>query len=661
MHFGTSWYPEHWPAERWPRDLELMREAGMTVVRLGDFAWSRLEPEEGRFETDWLAEALDQLAGHGLSAVLATPTAGPPVWLTDRYPDTLIVDAQGRRSGHGNRAHGSPSSPRHREHCARIAGVLARRFGRHPAVIGWQIDNELNALSHDEDTRRQFAGWLKARYGTVEALNRAWHLAFWSQEYRDWSQLPIPVGVQHPSLTLAWRRFATTVFRDFVRCQADAIRAHARPGQWISHNVMTAQDDYDLAALAEDLDLVGLDYYVGRLDHPGAGAHHDVVRGLKRRPYWLMEAQPGSACWSQVNNALDRGEARRLAWTAVGHGADAVLFWQWRSSPGGQEQYHGTLVGPDGRPRPFYEEAAVIGRELAAAAPALAGTVPAPEVAVLQGYEDRWAVEAQRHHAGFDPTAYWTSFHRALRLRGLDVDVVVPSTPLDGYRVVVAPTLHLLDDGTGERLLDWVRRGGRLLLGVRTGMKDTENLLLPGRQPGPLAAAGVSVVEYYALPDPVPVAGELLGGRAGRARIWAEWLDPDPAAGARVLLRYGAAGGWLDGRPAVVEVPLGAGTVTYCGAWLDEDGTDAVVGRLLAGSGIRAPLDVPEDVELCRRVRPDGEQVLVLVSHARERRSVALPEPCTDVLTGVRHEDAVKIAGGDVVVLVPAGDGPRRA
>ncbi|MGW3018677.1 beta-galactosidase [Streptomyces longwoodensis] len=672
MHFGTSWYPEQWPEERWSEDLRLMRESGMTVVRLGDFAWSRLEPEEGRFALDWLARAVDLASEHGLSCVLATPTAGPPVWLTERFPEVLLTGSDGRRAQHGNRAHASPTSSRYRMLCARIAEQLARRFGPHPAVIGWQIDNELNMVSYDdEETGRLFAAWLRRRYGTVAELNRRWGTVFWSQEYTDFAQVPVPVGVHHPSLQLAWRRFLTDAFRDFLGGQAEAVRKHARPGQFISHNVMTAQDDYDLAAFAADLDVVGYDFYSGHLDFPDLGGHHDLVRGLKRRPYWLMEAQPGAACWSGVNNALDRGEARRIAWSAVGHGADAVLYWQWRGSLGGQEQYHGTLLGPDGRPRPFHAEAVQVGRELAAAAPYLDDSAPAPEVALLQGHEDRWAIEGQRHHRDFDVTEYWMSLYRPLRRRGVDVDVVPPGTPLEDYRLVLAPGLHLLDEERAGQLTAWVRGGGRLLLGVRTGMKDTENVLLPARQPGPLAAFGVTVAEYYALDRPVPLTGRLLtagsaahgpgadggAGAGAGASVWAEWLEVDEAAeaaGAEVLLRYGPSNGWLDGRPAVVTVPHGLGSVTYCGAWLDEPTTAALIDRLSDEARVHPPLPLPpdaRDVELCRRVRPDGTDVLVVLNHGDQERVLPLPSARTDVLTGLRFEGTVTVAPNEVRVL----------
>ncbi|GAA3240902.1 beta-galactosidase [Dactylosporangium siamense] len=653
MHFGTSWYPEQWPVRRWETDLRLMAEAGMTVVRLGDFAWSRLEPSPGHYELQWLVDAVDAAAAHGLACVVTTPTAGPPAWLTAGWPEVLAVDAQGRRASHGNRTHAALSSPRYREFCVGIAEAMARRLGDHPDVLGWQIDNEINTVSFDDATRATFQQWLRGRYGTTEELNRRWSTVFWSQEYTDWAQIPLPTGPAHPSLALAWRRFVSETFRDHLEAQAAVVRAHARPGQWISANVMTWFGGFDQTALAAQVDLVGLDYYPGHLDHPDAGGAHAAVRGLKRRNHWVMEVQPGSNCWAGVNHTLDRGEARRIAWNAVGHGADGLLYWQWRAAPGGQEQYHGTLIGADGEPRPFYTEAAEVGREFAAAAAALAGTEVSTDVAILSGDEDRWAIGNQRHHRDFDPVEHLLTFYRPLRLAGLQPDILAPDAALHGYRLVVAPSLHLVDDAGTAALLDWVRAGGHLLLGARTGVKDRENALLPSRPPGPLGVAGIRVAEFYALEHPVPVSGPLLGATEASASIWAEWLTVT-GGDARVLLRYGPANGWLDGEPAVVAVPFGAGQVTYCGAWLDPVAMTALVRQVVAQAGLAVATDGADGtdrVEVCRRVGPDGADVLILINHDDRERSVTLPVSRPDLLIGGDAGTVVTLPPGGVRVL----------
>jgi beta-galactosidase len=651
MRLGCAWYPEHWHEARWPEDLSLMRDAGMNVVRIAEFAWSRMEPEEGRFEFDWLDRAIALAAEHGLQSVVGTPTAAPPAWLTFKYPETLATRETGARATHGNRCHYSPTSVLYRRFCRRIAEEMAKRFGHNRHVIGWQIDNEYNSVSYDDDARRQFQAWLRRRYRDLDSLNQHWTTAYWSEEYTDWEQIPLPIGYHNPSLMLEWRRFITHVYRTFQREQIDAIRKHAAPRQWITHNFMGWFDLYDHYELTKDLDIASWDNYIGtgHLDYLSNGAVHDLTRGFKRRNFWLMETQPGWVNWSGVNNPLDRGEVRCMAWHAVGHGADAVLYWQWRAALGGQEQYHGSIVAPDGRPRPLYEEVQQLGNEFAGVGRALRDTTVAAPIAILHSYDDRWAINFQRHHRDFDPVRQLVAYYRPLRARGYAVDVIHPMAPLRKYRLVIAPWLHMLDERTARHLRAYVRSGGHLLLGPRSGMKDPYDALLPSRQPGPLAGdLGAYVEEFYALDRAVPVAGTL---GDGEARIWAEWLQADEAD-VEALLSYGPSNGWLDGQPAMVTRKLGRGRMTYVGACLDGALMDRVAEWLTQVSGVNSPpLAPPGGVELCVRAGERGS-VCILINHTAEPREVALPKPAKEVLSGRRFDAALELPPRGVAVLV---------
>ncbi len=643
MKFGSAWYPEQWEEARWPLDLALMRDAGMNVVRVGEFAWSRMEPEEGRFDLDWLERAVALAAVYGLKTVMGTPTAAPPAWLTRGYPETLLVREDGRRATHGNRCHFSPTSARYLRFCEAIAGALAGRFGSNPNVVLWQIDNEYSVVSYDEEARRAFQEFLRGRFGTLEALNAAWTTAYWSQTYAEWSEVPIPVGAHHPGLALEFRRFVSHAYARYQRVQIDAIRAHGNAP--ITHNALGWFEAVDLDVVFQDLDVASWDSYVGsgHLDPVVEGAKHDLVRGLKRQNFWLMETQPGSVNWAKVNNALDRGEVRTMAWHAVGHGADAVLYWQWRSALGGQEQYHGSLLGPDGLPRPVYGEVARLGVELARASSLLDETQPVAEVAILDSHDDRWALLLQKHHADYDPSAHLATYYRPLRALVHTVDVVHPGASFEGLRLIVAPHLHAIGEALARSLEGFVRRGGVLVLGPRSGVKDENNRLLPSRQPGPLASVlGAHVEEYFALDVGVPVAP------AGEARIWAEWLETDEADAAGVL-HYGPSNGWLDGKAAVVERKVGQGMVVYVGAWLD----GATMARLAAGWVAASGADTtpaPEGVELCRRIGA-GKEVWICINHGREEQRVPVPFSGVDVLTGRRCDREICLRARDVAVI----------
>jgi beta-galactosidase len=637
---GTAWYPEQWPEERWDDDLRLMQAAGINMVRIGEFAWSRLEPEEGHYDLDWLARAVDKAAQHHIAVVLGTPTAAPPAWLTQKYPDTLRIDEHGRRAGHGGRQHFSFTSSRYRDFCRGIAEAMARRFGHHPNVLGWQIDNEYAEVSYDEDTRQKFQQWLQAKYRTLDNLNQHWTTAYWSQTYFDWSQIPIPVGYQNPGLMLEWKRFISDTWRDYQRNQLEVIRAHADPRQFITTNMMGWFDGYDHYVVSADLTLASWDDYVGQgqLDPDRNGMTHDLTRGFKRQNFWVMETQPGNVNWAAVNTFLNRGTIRTMAWQAVGHGADAVSYWQWRSALNGQEQYHGTLLGADGTPVPVYFEVQQIGREFAQASEALAGTSPESPVALLHDYDSRWAIDWQKHNAHYDQIQVFQSYYRALRALTQAMDVVNPYAPLERYKLVVAPDLNLIPDDLARNLTAYVRAGGHLVLGPRSGMKDQYNALLPQRQPGLLTEPlGGRVEQYYALDQDVPVSGDW---GSGHASIWAEQLaarSPD----VQVLLRYAASNGWLDHQPAVISRAYGKGRITYVGALLDDALMQAAARWMVAQAGLSPALGpVPPGVEVCRRVAPGGspgthtKEVFILINHTPQPQHVSLPRAMRSVLTG---------------------------
>jgi beta-galactosidase len=648
---GAAWYPEQWPESRWEDDLKLMQAAGIRMVRVGEFAWSRMEPGEGAYDLDWLDRAVALAAKHGILTVLGTPTAAPPAWLTQKYPETLRTEANGRKEGHGGRLQYSFTSPLYRDSCRRIVAQMAQRFGHNPYVLGWQIDNEYGALSFDDLTRADFHEWLKRRFGTLDNLNAHWTTEYWSQSYTDWSQIPFGAPGQNPGLILEWKHFITDTFKSYQHDQVSVLRAKIDPRQFITSNYMGWYDSFDHYILSQELDLSAWDDYVGRghLDALGNGIIHDLTRGLKRKNFWVMETQPGFVNWSPVNNALDKGEVRQMAWHAIAHGADTVSYWQWRSALNGQEQYHGVLVGADGTPVPLYDEVAQIGREFATAGPALAGTSPASEVALLHSYDSRWAINAQRHHQQFDPIGLLNAYYRPLRSLAQQMDVISAGAPLDGYKLVVAPALNVLPDAMASRLIDYVSKGGHLVLGPRSGMKDEYNALQTARQPGNLLVPflGARVEQFYALNEEVPLSGSW---GQGKATIWAEQLKAN-APGVEVLLTYGPSNGWLDGQPAAVTRKVGQGRITYIAAWMDDKLTQAAADWMLKTSGITPAFGpLPENVEVGRRVG-GGKEIFVLVNHGKTPRTVALPRAMRPLLAGGAAVTTVELPARGVEVL----------
>jgi beta-galactosidase len=646
---GAAWYPEQWPEQRWDADLTLMQQAGLNVVRVGEFAWSRMEPREGVYDLDWLERAVRLAERHHIYVILGTPTDAPPAWLTEKYPDTLRVDASGRRAEHGGRRQFSYSSPRYRIFCREIAAHMAARFGHDPNVIGWQIGNEYTDESFDAAARAQFHAWLKARYGSLDALNRAWTTAYWSQTYDNWNEIPLNDEPGNPGLMLAHRRFVTATWRSFQQVQVDVIQRQANPRQFITTNIggLGWSDHFDHYRICDPLTVAAWDDYVGEghLDAMRNAAMHDFVRGWKRRNFLVMETQPGFVNWARVNNSLDKGETRAMAWQAIGHGAEGVLYWQWRDALNGQEQYHGAMVGPDGTPLPIYPEIRETADEFHRAQAVLAGTAPLSDVAIVLTYDSRWALDFQPHTARYDQLNALLDFYRPLAQIAQSVDIVEASAPLDEYKFVIAPALNVLPPQLAQHLLEYVRQGGVLLLGPRSGMKDENNSLNVQRQPGPLVdALGGRVEQFYALEEPVPVSGDF---GTGTADIWAEMLSThDPATSAP--LHYGAGSSWLEGEPAMIERHIGKGTLAYLGALLDPNLMHAAISALATDAGVQPVFGaLPEGVEVCRRIGA-GREVLVLINHGDAGAELHLPDGMRIVL-GDAGEDP-----GTRDVLLPA-------
>lgn len=654
LWLGAAYYPEHWPEERWSEDIRLMKEAGLNVVRMGEFAWSTLEPSAGQFDFGWMDRVIAALAEAGIAVVMGTPTAAPPAWLVAQTPDMLALDDQGRRVQFGNRCHYCVTSPEFGQASRRIVSAMAEHFGPNPAVIGWQLDNEYNRVCYCDRCRNEFQRFLAGQYGSLDKLNAAWSTSYWSQTYSAWEQIPIPIGGHNPGLMLEFKRFVTDSYVRYQRLQLDSLRPHLKPGDWVTHNFMGWFDGFDHYKMAQDLDMASWDWYVGigHHDYLTTGAIHDLTRGFKRQNFWVMETQPGSVNWSPINNMLNKGEARAMAWHAIAHGADAVLYWQWRSALGGQEQYHGSLVDQSGQPRPFYSEVQHLAKDLRIASNVVAGTAPRSETALLNCYDSRWSIQWQRHQRDFDPVAHFNHYYRSLAQANIATDVISADASLAGYKLVIAPALIILTESRSKALREFVTNGGTLVLTLRTGMKDATNALLPARQPGPLVEiAGVEVEEYYALNEPVPVAGSELSGTAS---IWAERLKVIASVDTQVLAHYGPSNGWLDGGPAIIRHAYGKGQVYMVGAFLDPAAQLLLIRQITAKARVKGVMETPPGVEARQRFSPDGKAVTILINHTREDRVVTLPLPAREHLTEKYLEGSVKLEPYGVAVMTSA-------
>jgi beta-galactosidase len=646
---GAAWYPEQWPESRWDADLELMEQAHIGFVRIAEFAWSTLEPSEGHYDLDWVDRSIRAAEKHHIAVVIGTPSAAPPAWLTTKYPQALRTKEDGRKDEHGNRQQFDFSDPEYRRLCREMAEKLAERFGHDPNVIGWQIDNEYRNESYGANTRVQFQDWLHRKYGSLDNLNASWTTGYWSETYQDWRQIPIEEARGNPGLLLNWKEFVSDTWRAYQKNQLEVVRAHADPRQFITTNMMGWFDGYDQYVVSKDLDLTSWDDYVGtgQLDPVSNGARHDLTRGYLQKNFWVMETQPGSVNWSPDNNVLDKGAVRAMAWNAIGHGAEAVEYWQWRSALNGQEQYHGTLLGPDGTPVPLYAEVVKTGEEFQKAASAFAGTTIQSQVAVLYDFGSRWSIEWQPHNRAYDYLDEFLTYYRGIHRLSHSVDVVSDLVALDRYKLVIAPNLNVLTPEAAKNLEEYVRRGGHLVLGRRSGLKDANNSLWVQRQPGPLVdLLGARVEQYYALTQPVPTSGIWGSEQDG---MWADQLHvlkPDT----QVLMSYGASNGWLDDQPAAVTRKVGKGSITYIGIQLSGATLDAASRWMMQEAGIVPELpDMPADIDVAIR-SGNGKLIYILTNYGKEQQTIKLPVAMQDVLNGSKVSEVTLSHYGVAIV-----------
>lgn len=594
---GVCYYPEHWPEAQWEDDARRMAELGLTWVRIGEFAWARMEPTPGQFDWAWLDRAIAVLGQQGLKVVLGTPTATPPRWMLDRHPDMLAHDAAGKPRGFGSRRHYDFAHQGYRAECARIVTAMAERYGRNPHVAAWQTDNEYachdTVLSYSPAALSAFRDWLARKYQSPQALNRAWGNVFWSMDYAGFDEVSLPnltVTEANPAHWMDFRRFASDMVAEFNRVQTDIIRRHSDAP--IAHNYMGRVTDFDHFKVGADLDIASWDSYpLGFLsDRLEASAehkrrfvrqgdpdlqafHHDLYRAVGRGRWWIMEQQPGPVNWAPYNPDPLPGMARLWAWEAFAHGAEAVCYFRWRQAPFAQEQMHAGLLRPDSAPAPAFGEAAQVARELAAMPDQ--GTA-ASGVAMVFDYESAWAWATQPQGRDFDYFRLAFHMYRGLRRLGQNVDILPPDTAdISGYRLVLAPGVATLSPALLAALS---RHSGQSLIGPRSNSK-TADFATPVPLPPNLPGLEATVARVESLPPDVPVPLE----KGGQFLHWREKVETT----ARILERT------EDGWPAVV----GQGGIHYLAGWPD----DAALDHILTEACQRAGLDIDPLPEGLRR------------------------------------------------------------
>jgi len=647
---GASWYPELWPETEWVRDVERMRELGFTIVRLFEFAWHRFEPRPGEFDVAWALQVMDHCHDAGIAVMIGTPTAAPPAWLTSDHPDVLHTHADGRVATHGQRKHTNHHSATWRRQCRRIVARLAATFADHPALHSWQIDNEMSGFDHGEETRALFQRWLRRRFGTVAAMNRAWGLEFWSQAYDQFEQVPLcsaAVGSvevperHHPSLIMAMARFQNEAWTTFIAEQCAEIRK--RSAKPITTN-MTAGLQMHWFQHNRVLDRVGHSMYAD-LDHYHWNlAKFDRMRAEKRSKdgsraaYWLLETAPNWSAAGRLWNIHRHADGvQAMTWLSTLLGGSMTLFWQWREHWAGQEIQHGTVVTATGKWRPNRDALATLAQRFAQHGRWLLAHPPAPaRLAIVLSNEAAWGFSIDPIEDGLRYENRWRDDHYLpLALNHWWRDVISIDADFTSYRVLVLPMLAIIPEAARTRLAEWVRAGGRLVLGPLTGHRTEDWTVPTDHEFGGLEEliGGDSALRFpvHWVEDRVRVVIDGVGESA--TRTWCEAFTP--RTGTTVVARY--RGGYGDGLPAILRASVGAGEVLTLGCPLDEAAWLALVGGLARAAGLAPVASADGRVVVVPRATSDGRIAgYGVVNLTEETRTVTLPSGGTDLLSGMR-------------------------
>lgn len=605
---GTCYYPEHWPQEIWEDDARRMAELGLTWVRIGEFAWSRLEPSPGDLQFEWLDLAIDILGKAGLKVVLGTPTATPPRWMIDKYPDMLAKDRNGQLRKFGSRRHYCFSHQGYRQECKRIVTRLAERYGRNPYVAAWQTDNEYGChdttVSYSDAAKLAFKNWLRARYsgegndGDIQALNAAWGNVFWSMEYSNFDQIDLPnqtVTQPNPAHELDFKRFSSDQVISFNKLQVDIIRQLSDAP--VAHNYMGKITDFDHFEVGKDLDIASWDSYpIGFLedrvladsehkrrymrqgDPDFQAFHHDLYRAVGKGRWWVMEQQPGPVNWAPYNPIPEPGMVKLWTWEAFAHGAEAVCYFRWRQAPMAQEQMHAGLLRTDGVAAPAFAEAAEVVTELSEVVDVSLQKAP---VALIFDYQAEWMWEVLPQGQGLSYFDLIFENYRALRSLGLSIEILPPTADFGDYKLVVAPGLMHMDDALKTKL---AACGAKVVLGPRTGCSTPNNSLTVPLGPN-WPDLDILVTRLETIPPDHPI--NLSDG--GSVKGWREELS----GSARVIRRD-------QGGQAIV---VGNEAAYYVSAWLDQPALSRLLKEICANCGIET-LDLPDGLR--RRAAEGG-------------------------------------------------------
>lgn len=648
-YLGVAYYPEDWPDEEMDKDIARMKEIGVNTARIAEFAWHRMEPHPGEFDFSYFHQVVDKLAAAGIAVVLGTPTATPPRWLERLYPDVMAENENGRVFSHGGRRHCCSNNPHYDAYSLRIVEKMAQEFADDPAVIGWQIDNEIYFFGNGcfcPNCQAKFRERLRKKYKTIDSLNQAWNLNLFSQWYDDFSEIPAPRDAWHnPHLIQEWKIFQNDSHVEFVHRQAKILHKYVKVP--VGTDTMPV-NGMDYRKLTEKLDIVQFNHYNVPENLYCCAFWFDYLRTLKEHPFWNTET---ATCWNGstaiTQSIKPEGYCRANSWLPIALGGEANMYWLWRTHWAGHELVHGAVIDSSGRDMHTVSEVKDVAHGFHAASRFLTGTRVRPDAAIHFTSLSWNMHECQKVVEGWEymPTVQDT-FYRPMTRRGLRPDVIDSGAALDSYKLIFSPMVMSLDDrDLSARMAQWVKDGGVWVVGPLTDVRNADGTRYRDRFHGMLESLTGARWAYNAPDRESRIQAAWQDGEAFQGNTWYEMWDADDDALVKVTGGHSA----IEGKALVSLKPVGKGWVLLLGTLPSEKDMDRILRLVCEKSGVALP-QVEGDVMVCPR-RGEAGEGLVLVEYGCGEAAVTLDAPMTDLLTGRRLQGKIHLKPYDVLVL----------
>jgi beta-galactosidase len=656
--YGAAYYHEYQPTDRLDQDVELMQKAGITVVRLGESTWTSWEPRDGRFEFAWMDRIIDRLHKAGIKVILGTPTYSIPPWLYKKHPEILVTKLDGTKATYGIRQNMDLTHPTYRFYCERVIRQVIGHYKDHPAIIGYQIDNETGPYGAAGPlVQTNFVEYLKKHFGTAQELNRLWGFVYWGQLLNGWDEVPPRDGILNPGYKLEWERFQRWRVTDFLAWQAKLVNEYKRPGQFITHDFSGGlHTDIDQWEIAKSLDIVGTNPYYGTqdaLDGQAGTLTDDVARSLKGANFLVTETNAQTIGWdSSTQFPPYDGQLRMNVYGHIADGANMVEYWHWHSLHYGQETYWKGLLAHDLGPNRVYDEASKVAHELQKIGPRLVNLKKKNEVAIFYSVDSYWGIKFMPFSEKTDYMTVLNQFYAALYRLNVGIDFVNPdSADLAAYKVVIVPPLYVASDATLNKLTDYVKNGGRVVMSFKSGFTDQYDTVRWTMAPGPLAqAAGFHYQEFSNLAKPIQLKGDPFHvGKENEVSYWAEMLLLDSA---KALAYYDHP--FFGRYPAITQNTWGKGTLTYEGTFLSDALQTKVLTDVLSQAGLTGPdQTLPAAVRVKHGIGNNGKRMHFYFNYSSAPQNFTYSyAAAAEVITGkgLAKGQSVTLPAWDVII-----------